>query len=64
MKQKLLSCVMAACLLFPVLTSLAMILYPGGTHSNPDTKGYRFFENFLLARSGIEWFALFDPEAA
>ena len=47
MKQKLLSYVMAACLLFPVLTSLAMILYPGGTHSNPDTKGYRFFENFF-----------------
>ena len=38
---------MAACLLFPILTTLAMLFYPGGTRSNPDTQGYRFFENFF-----------------
>jgi hypothetical protein len=47
MKQKLFSLVMAACLLFSVLTSLAMLLYPGGTRSDPNSNGYRFFENFF-----------------
>ncbi len=47
MRHKLFSLVMAACLLFPVLTTLAMLLYPGGTRGNPDQTGYRFFENFF-----------------
>jgi hypothetical protein len=47
MRHKLLNLVMAACLLFPILTALAMLFYPGGTRSNPDAQGYRFFENFF-----------------
>jgi glucan phosphoethanolaminetransferase (alkaline phosphatase superfamily) len=47
LKHKLLTIIMAACLLFPILTTLAMLFYPGGTRSNPDMQGYRFFENFF-----------------
>jgi len=47
LRQKLLTLVMAACLLFPLLTTLAMIFYPGGSRTNPDQAGYRFFENFF-----------------
>ncbi len=47
MKQKLLSFVMDACLLFLILTTLSMLFYPGGTRSNPGTEGYLFFENFI-----------------
>lgn len=47
MRHKLLTLVMAACLLFPILTTLAMLFYPGGTRGNPDSQGYRFFENFF-----------------
>ena len=46
-KYQLFSFVMAACFLFLVLTSLAMVFYPGGTRSAPGTKGYLFFENFF-----------------
>ena len=38
---------MAGCFLFLVLTSLAMVFYPGGTRHTPGTKGYLFFENFF-----------------
>jgi len=34
---------------FPLLSVLAMLLYPGGTIANPNTEGYRFFNNFLSA---------------
>jgi hypothetical protein len=47
LRHKLLILVMVACLLFPLLTSLAMLFYPGGTRGNPDLQGYRFFENFF-----------------
>lgn len=47
MRVKLLTLVMIACLLFPILTTLAMFFYPGGTHTNPGAKGYSFFENFF-----------------
>ncbi|HYM27211.1 MAG TPA: hypothetical protein VET66_03630, partial [Steroidobacteraceae bacterium] len=36
-----------ACVLFVVLTTLAMLLYPGGTIVDHTTQGYRFFENYL-----------------
>jgi hypothetical protein len=35
------------CVLFVVLTTVAMLLYPGGVYTDPDSKGYRFFENNL-----------------
>lgn len=33
--------------LFIVLTGIAMLFYPGGTLSDPSTRGYRFGENFF-----------------
>lgn len=36
-----------ACVLFVVLTAVAMRLYPGGTIVDDTTQGYRFFENYL-----------------
>lgn len=47
MRQKLLTIVMSACLLFPLLTTAAMFFYPGGTREDPTTQGYRFFEQFF-----------------
>jgi len=32
---------------FVVLTFIAMLFYPGGTHIDPNTKGYSFFQNFF-----------------
>ena len=34
-------------ILFVVLIFVAMLFYPGGTHINPNSKGYSFFQNFL-----------------
>ncbi len=34
-------------LLFYLLITLSMLLYPGGTKANPNTQGYSFFTNFL-----------------
>jgi hypothetical protein len=34
-------------LLFYVLITLSMLLYPGGTKADPHTQGYSFFTNFL-----------------
>ena len=33
--------------LFVVLNFISMLIYPGGTIIEPDTKGYSFFYNFL-----------------
>lgn len=35
------------CALFVVLTTSAMLLYPGGTFPNTGTRGYRFFINYF-----------------
>jgi len=35
------------CLQFVVLTFVAMLVYPGGTESNPRAVGYSFFGNFF-----------------
>lgn len=35
------------CIQFVLLTLVAMVLYPGGTHGDPTTKGYSFFRNFF-----------------
>src|SRR5215471_11745610 len=34
-------------LLFYLLLTLSMLLYPGGTKADPHTQGYSFFTNFL-----------------
>ena len=39
--------VLWGCGLFLLLTALAMLAYPGGTFSDPATRGYSFFENFF-----------------
>lgn len=36
-----------ACVLFVVLTAVAMLVYPGGTIMDHAAKGYRFFENYF-----------------
>lgn len=36
-----------ACVLFVILTAVAMLLYPGGTIVDPTATGYHFFENYL-----------------
>jgi hypothetical protein len=46
-RKKLLTFVMSACLLFPLLTTAAMLFYPGGTRNDPTSQGYRFFEQFF-----------------
>jgi hypothetical protein len=38
---------MVGCVQFVILTFIAMIFYPGGTHADPTTKGYSFFRNFF-----------------
>lgn len=35
------------CCAFIVLTSVAMVIYPGGTWRDPTTRGYRFSRNFF-----------------
>ncbi|MDQ2713331.1 MAG: hypothetical protein M3Z08_00285, partial [Chloroflexota bacterium] len=37
----------AVCLLFLLLTVIAMLLYPGGTMANHHSQGYTFFLNFF-----------------
>ncbi|MCC6603709.1 MAG: hypothetical protein IT327_10885 [Anaerolineae bacterium] len=39
--------VMWACGLFIALTLVAMFFYPGGTWTDPQLAGYRFFQNFF-----------------
>jgi hypothetical membrane protein len=35
------------CIQFVLLTFIAMLFYPGGTHDEPNAKGYSFFNNFF-----------------
>lgn len=44
---RLFGIVAAVCALFVVLTTLAMIVYPGGTFPLARTHGYKFFINYL-----------------
>ncbi len=43
----LFSGIAAICALFVVLTTTAMLVYPGGTFPNPGTHGYQFFINYF-----------------
>lgn len=36
-----------ACVQFVVLTTVAMLLYPGGSRADPTSRGYSFFNNFF-----------------
>lgn len=44
---RLFGIVASICALFVVLTTLAMLVYPGGTFPNPGTHGYHFFINYF-----------------
>jgi hypothetical protein len=39
--------IIVGCAAFVVLTVIAMLVYPGGTFSDPAKQGYSFFENFF-----------------
>jgi len=47
-----------ACVQFMVLSTIAMLVYPGGSHADPTSRGYSFFTNFFsdlgltVSRSG------------
>ena len=43
----LFSIVAAVCALFVVLTTVAMLVYPGGTFPIAETHGYQFFINYF-----------------
>jgi len=47
MRTRIFDLVTVGCLGFVVLTALAMLVYPGGTASDPTTRGYSFFTNFF-----------------
>jgi hypothetical protein len=46
-RERIYFLVMVGCIQFVVLTLIAMIFYPGGTHEDPTTRGYSFFRNFF-----------------
>lgn len=46
-RQRVFELVAMGCILFVVLTALAMLVYPGGTVTDPTTSGYSFFTNFF-----------------
>jgi hypothetical protein len=48
---------MFGCALFVVLTLIAMLIYPGGTMTDPTTSGYSFFANVLSELGMTETYA-------
>jgi len=46
-KQKAYFFPILGCIEYIILISLAMIFYPGGTPTNPNTQGYSFWENWI-----------------
>ena len=42
------------CIIYVILIFLAMVFYPGGTPTNPNTTGYTFWENWLSDLGLIE----------
>ena len=46
-RARALDFVLLICFTFVVLTSLAMLFYPGGTQKNPNSAGYSFALNFF-----------------
>lgn len=46
-RRKAFSWVAAGCVQFVILTLVAMLFYPGGTTTDPTTRGYSFFTNFF-----------------
>lgn len=46
-RQGVFRLVAICCVLFVLLTAVAMLFYPGGTATDPTTRGYSFFTNFF-----------------
>lgn len=46
-RQRIFDLIVGGCVFFVALTALAMLFYPGGTASDPTTRGYSFFTNFF-----------------
>ena len=46
-KQKAYFFAIFGCIVYVILTVLAMVFYPGGTYNNPNSLGYSFGENWL-----------------
>lgn len=46
-KQKAFLFDILGCTVYVILIFLAMVFYPGGTPTNPNTRGYTFWENWL-----------------
>jgi hypothetical protein len=46
-RQSVFLITMVGCIQFVLLTIIAMLFYPGGTHDDPTTPGYLFFRNFF-----------------
>jgi len=46
-RRRAFSWVAVGCVQFVVLTAVAMLVYPGGTITDPTTRGYSFFANFF-----------------
>ena len=46
-RQYIFLATIVGCIQFVLLTFIAMLFYPGGTHDNPAAKGYSFFNNFF-----------------
>ncbi|MBM3130911.1 MAG: hypothetical protein FJ009_20070 [Chloroflexi bacterium] len=46
-RQRIFDLIVGGCIFFVALTALAMLFYPGGTASDPTTRGYSFFMNFF-----------------
>ena len=46
-RQGVFRLVAIGCVLFVLLTAVAMLFYPGGTATDPTTRGYSFFTNFF-----------------
>ncbi len=43
---------LVGCIQFIILTIIAMFTFPGGTHGDPGSVGYNFFENFFSDLGG------------
>jgi hypothetical protein len=46
-RKRIFDLIVGGCIFFVVLTAIAMFFYPGGTASDPTTRGYSFFTNFF-----------------
>jgi hypothetical protein len=46
-RRRVFSLIAIGCILFVILSAVAMLFYPGGSASDPTIRGYSFFTNFF-----------------